>query len=185
MMRPALLLCLLLAGCAMQTMEAGGEADIGNGITVTPQPGFAQIHLATIRYWTRNGTGLDEIGFYTGIRDGAVLFTVPGKRRDELPVFRARMTPNDVEDLTAAALAKKGMQAVRTGNLRPCPFGTAQGFCFDLTLANDEGLEMRGRALARVNNGLLDLLLFTAPAGFYFDQTAPAVERIFASVRAG
>jgi len=174
---------ILLSGCALQEMDSGSEVAVGNGIHVTPQPGFAQIHLATIRYWTKNGTGLDELGFYTGIKNGEPLFPVSGKSKKDLPLFQSRMTPNDVEDLAVAALTAKGMQTVRAAALRPCPFGAATGFCFDLALANDEGLELRGKAMARLQSGVLDLILFTAPAEFYFGQVGPAVDRIFASVR--
>jgi hypothetical protein len=185
-MRRALAIVILaaaLAGCTMQAMDPGDEADVGNSVSVTPQPGFAQIHLATIRYWTKNGTGLDELGFYTGIKSGQPLFPVPGLRKDELPVYQARMTPNDVADLAVAALAKKRLQNVRAMRLRPCPFGPVQGFCFDLAFANDEGLEMRGRAVARSQDGVLDLLIFTAPEAYYFAEGSPAMDRIFASIR--
>lgn len=183
MKQAALAICLLLLGCSMQGMDPDSEVPVGDGIHVTPQPGFAQIHLATIRYWTRNGTGLDELGFYTGIKPGEPLFPVPGKAKKDLPVFLARMTPNDVEDLAAAALMAKGLQNVHTASLHPCPFGAATGFCFDLRLANDEGLEMRGKAIARLRPGVLDLVVFIAPADFYFDEVAPSVDRIFQSIR--
>ena len=179
----ALLLCLGLMGCALQSMDAGDEASVGNGVTVRAEPGFAQIHLAAMRYWTRHGTGLDELGFHTGIKDGQSLLRVPGLRIGDMPVYRARMTPNDIQDLVIASLVKKKMQNVRTGSLRPCPFGPAQGFCFDLTLANEEGLEMRGRAIASARNGVLDLLVFTAPTQFYFADVSPAVDRIIASIQ--
>ena len=166
----------------MEEMAAGSETPVGNGVTVTPQPGFAEIHLATIRYWTRNGTGLDELGFYTGIKSGEPLFPVPGTAKKDLPVFRSQMTPNDVAELAAAALSVKYGQPARAGNLHPCPFAAATGFCFDLSLANEEGLEMRGRAIARLQNGVLDLLIFTAPAEYYFAEVDPAIDRIYASI---
>ena len=177
------ILCLLLAGCAMQEMDSESETSVGNGIHVTPQPGFAQIHLATIRYWTRNGTGLDEIGFYTGIKNGEPLFVVPGQTKKDLPVFQSRMTPNDVEELVSRALTAKYKQGARAGALRPCPFGAVTGFCFDLVLANEEGLDMRGRAIGRIQNGMLDIFVFTAPAEYYFGVVGPAVDRIFASIQ--
>lgn len=182
MKRWSLALCLLLTGCAMQEMEAGSETSIGNGVYVTPQPGFAEIRLATIHYWTRNGTGLDELGFDTGIKNGEPLFPVPGMAKKDLPAFRSRMTPNDIADLTASALSVKYKSNAHSGNLHPCPFGPAAGFCFDLFLANEEGLEMRGRAIARVQNGVLDLLIFTAPAEYYFDEVGPAADQIFGSI---
>jgi len=182
MKRLSLILCLGLAGCAMQEMQAGRETRIGNGIYVTPEPGFAEIELATIHYWTRNGTGLDEIDFYTGIKNGEPLFSISGLAKKDLPVFQSRMTPNDVEELVSRALTAKYKQSARAGALRPCPFGSTTGFCFDLTLANEEGLEMRGRAIARLQNGTLDIFIFTAPAEYYFAEVAPAVDRIFASI---
>ena len=179
---PVLCLCLLLGGCAMEEMAAGSETPVGNGVYVTPQPGFAEIHLATIRYWTRNGTGLDELGFYTGIKGGEPLFPVPGTAKKDLPVFRPQMTPNDVAELAAAALSAKYQQPARASNLHPCPFAAATGFCFDLSFANEEGLEMRGRAITRLQNGVLDLLIFTAPAEYYFAEVDPSIDRIYASI---
>ncbi|MEY4966647.1 MAG: hypothetical protein RL274_2230 [Pseudomonadota bacterium] len=178
-----LVAAMALAGCVMQGMDGGDEASVGNGVRVTAEPGFAQIHIATMRYWTRNGTGLDELHFHTGIKSGQPLFRPAGKRPIDMAAFNARMTPNDIEDLTVASLQKNGFQHVRAIALRPCPFGSASGFCFDLLLANDEGLEMRGRALATSRGEVLDLLVFTAPAEHYFAQVSPAIDRIFASVR--
>lgn len=179
-MKRALLAMLLLSGCVMQGMDEGEETGIGDGITVTAPPSFAQIQLGG-RYWTRNGSGLDELHFYTGIKPGQPLLGSFVKKKDA-PFFTVRMTPNDIEDLTAASLEKAGAQNVRATGLRPCPFGSQQGFCFDLALANEEGLEMKGKALAAVRGGLLDMLLFTAPAEYYFGETTPAVDRVFASV---
>ena len=92
-------------------------------------------------------------------------------------------TAKDVKDILAAcALSAKYKQNTRTGSRRPCPFGPFTGFCFDLSLANEEGLEMRGRATARLQNGVLDLFVFTAPADYYFAEVSPAIDKIFVSV---
>ncbi len=178
------LLAMTLGGCVMQGMDAGDTASVGNGVSVTAQPGFAQIHIATMRYWTRHGTGLDELHFYTGIKSGQPLFRPAGKQPKDLPTFQARMTPGDIQDLTVASLEQNGFQYVRAAALRPCPFGSAQGFCFDLDLTNEEGLKMRGRAVMASRNQVLDLLVFTAPAEHYFAQVSPAVDRVFGSIRA-
>ncbi len=179
----AISVALLLPGCVMQGMDAGDVTSVGNGVSVTAQPGFAQIHIATMRYWTQHGTGLDELHFYTGIKSGQPLFRPAGKQPRDLPVFDARMTPGDIQDLAVASLAQNGFAHVRASALKPCPFGSAQGFCFDLELANDEGLQMRGRATMATRNQLLNLVVFTAPAEHYFAVVNPAVERIFGSIR--
>jgi hypothetical protein len=42
---------------------------------------------------------------------------------------------------------------------------------------------MRGRCLARLQNGVLDLLMFTAPTEYWFAELGPAVDRIYSSIR--
>jgi hypothetical protein len=85
-------------------------------------------------------------------------------------------------ELASSALSVKYGRNVRAGGLHPCPFGAVTGFCFDLSLANEEDLEMRGRAIARIQNGVLDLFIFTAPTEYYFGDVSPAIDRIFGSI---
>jgi hypothetical protein len=42
---------------------------------------------------------------------------------------------------------------------------------------------MKGVALGALREGQLDLIVFVAPAEYYFDRYAPVVEKIFTSVR--
>lgn len=184
MTRCALLLIALLplAAC-VQSLDEGESSFVGNDVYAPGQPGYAQIHVGNHRYWTRHGTGLDELHFYTGIRPGEPLFPVNGAQKKDLPPWTARMTPNDIEDLVSASLERKGLRNVRATGLRPCPFGAAKGFCFDLAMASRAGLEMRGRVLAATRKGTLDLLLFTAPAEYYFGDALPAMDRVFAAIQ--
>lgn len=177
-----LFLLLPLAAC-MQSLEDGESSFVGNDVYAPGQPGYAQIHVGNHRYWTRHGTGLDELHFYTGIKPGEPLFPVNNTQNKDLAPWTARMTPNDIEELLAASLERKGMRNVRATGLRPCPFGAAKGFCFDLAMANRSGLEIRGRVLAATRKGGLDLLLFTAPAEYYFADSLPAMDRIFAAIQ--
>jgi hypothetical protein len=43
---------------------------------------------------------------------------------------------------------------------------------------------MKGLAMARKQSDRLDLILFQAPAEYYFGQMSPDVQKVFASVQA-
>jgi hypothetical protein len=95
-----LFLLLPLAAC-MQSLEDGESSFVGNDVYAPGQPGYAQIHVGNHRYWTRHGTGLDELHFYTGIKPGEPLFPVNNTQNKDLAPWTARMTPNDIEELLA------------------------------------------------------------------------------------
>ena len=179
----ALLLALFTAGCAngSRLVDVGKQADL-HGIVVTPESAWLQVN-GKDPFWTQDGVGLDELHFYIGVKDGQPLIQVPGAGKDDLGKYRATMLPNDVADLFVATLGKAGFQNVRAERLRPCPFGNITGFCFDLSLANGDGLSMRGRAMAGKLPDQLDLLFFVAPSEYYFDTVSASADQIFSSVQ--
>jgi hypothetical protein len=181
-----LVVCLVLSACAgFQAVEGGMPVNVGGDLTVDPQVAWANAFGPNIagRVWTIDGLGLNELRFLTRIEPGRPLMEIPGATREEMAVYQQSMLPNDVMDLVASTLGRVGHQQVRTSGLRPVPFGSGQGFRFDLDFVNGNGLEMKGMAMAAQRNGALDLILFFAPAEYYFDHHAPTVERVFASVR--
>ena len=180
-------LCGLVSACTgFQAVEGNMPVQVvGSDITVVPQVAWSQATNKTSfgQLWTIDGIGLDELRFYTGIRPGAPLMPVPGVQQRDLGKYDSSMLPNDVMELLVSTLNKAGHQQIRTEALRPAPFGSLTGFRFDFSFANRDGLEMKGMALAAQRNGRLDLILFTAPAEYYFERHAPTVERIFASIQ--
>ncbi len=98
--------------------------------------------------WTLDGIGLDELHFYMGIVPGSPLMRVPGKSDAEIGTYAATMLPNDVMDLLASTMEKRGYQAVHASGLTPVSFGSRQGFRFHLAFSSGSGLEMEGTALA-------------------------------------
>ncbi|HKU64220.1 MAG TPA: hypothetical protein VJQ06_04120 [Rhizomicrobium sp.] len=179
----ALALMLLSASCAQVTLvEAGKPVVVGNGLTVMPQRQWNQIKTDHI-LWTADGPGVNQVNFYTGIKTGKPLFEIVGVKDQAIGAFDAKMLPNDIQDLVVASMGKQGYQNVRPGNLTPCPFGKLTGFCFDLTFATPDGLEMKGMTMARKQLDTLDLFLFQAPGEYYYGELAPTVGKVFASAQ--
>ena len=181
----ALFVSLLLAGCGTAGLvDPGQPASVGDGVSVMPQVKwnqFSNSHLHEI-LWTQNGFSLDTLRFVTGIKSGKPLYPVLGVRKDMLDAFDAKMLPNDIQDLVVSTMEKEGLENVHPGNLAPCPFGTASGFCFDLDFATRDGLMMKGKVIASKRAGQLDLFRFQAPAEYYYDAMSPTVTSVFASI---
>jgi hypothetical protein len=178
-----LALVLLTAGCAQVSLvEAGKPIDVGNGVTVMPQRQWNQIksdHLV----WTADGPNVNNIHFLTGIKPGKPLFHIFGVDDKQLGAFDAKMLPNDIQDLVVTTMGKQGYQNVRSGNLSPCPFGSATGFCFDLDFATQDGLQMKGMSMARKQGDTLDVFLFEAPMEYFYGELSPTVGKLFASAQ--
>lgn len=179
--RAAIFAIWALAGCAsVSDVTPGHSIAVGDGVSLTPDSEWSELTYAKATLWTIDGVGLNELHFHTGIQDGKPLYAVAGAR--DLPLYAADMPPSDIQDLVIVTMGKEGYANVRAAGLKPCRFGEA-GFCFDLTFATAAGLEMKGRAIAGYNKKKLELILFYAPAEYYYGASAPALERLFATLQ--
>ena len=179
-----ILLGLAVSGCAaVQPIDASKPVDIGNGVTVTPQVAWGRINLGAGMFWTVDGAGLNELHFYTGIKSGQPIINIPGVHKDALGLYSSTMLPNDVQDLMVATLEKESFQNVRSDHLRPCPFGGATGFCFDLNFTDADGLAIRGSVIADKRADHLDVIFFMAPAEYYYDALSPTIQQLFSSIK--
>lgn len=179
-------LLLIAAGCQnFKLVEANKPVNVGNGVTVTTDIAWAEQASPTVSgtVWTADGVELDALMFFTGVQQGKPLVKPDAVRTKELRVYKTDMIPDDVMELLSSNFGHIGYQQVKTANLKPAPFGSAQGFRFDLDFLTQDGLEMKGEALAAQRDKTLDLILFMAPTEYYYDRYTPTVEKVFASVK--
>ncbi len=177
---------LCLAGCATPAytnIAPQQMVQVMDGISVSPQLQWGQATMSGFKgtLWTIDGAGLDSLMFFLGY-PGHPLIDSESKKGDT-HVYQASMLPDDVMELLAANFEQAGFRQVKTSHLRPAPFGNATGFRFDIAYTTSMGLEVKGMAIACQRNGRLDMILFIAPAEYYFGHYAPAVEKLFASVQ--
>jgi hypothetical protein len=170
---------LTLTACGTALVSPDKASSLGNGISVMPQRPWNRI-AADPETWTTQGPQIDQVRFFADITSGHPLLP---NIRDERLNFDAKMLPNDIQDLVVATLQREGNKTVQTGNLSPCPFGASKGFCFDLSFASPAELEMKAMVMARKQNDKLDLILFQAPAEYYFGELSPTVAKMFASAQ--
>ena len=188
-------LLISLAGCVTGYALVAPAAPVRVGsLEVTPDSAWNKAAPMMVRFagkngavWTRDGLLLDRLILLGGIHDGEPVFV--SERKDAaMPVFRAGMLPNEIEELTDASIAKsfgEGSVAVTTSGLRPHRFGEQRGILFDLDIAVSDGPDYRGLAGAFTVGGDLYLMLYIAAEPYYFDNHLPAATAVITSARPG
>jgi hypothetical protein len=180
-------LMAFLSGCATYSLVPANQAvDVGNGVKVTSEISWSKQDSPTVSgtVWTADGVELDALMFFTGVPEGKPLIKPDAVRAKELRVYKADMIPDDVMELLSSNFRQIGFDQIKTANLRPAPFGAAQGFRFDMDFVTKDGLQMKGMALAAQRAKTLNLILYTAPTEYYYDRYAGTVDKIFAGIQA-
>ena len=166
---------------------------VGNGkmTVVPPRPWnrhrpqlFADV--AAVEDWTQNGPLLDDVTFITGLRSGRYMVRQRRTADEQVPKFRADMTPPEIAAMLESLYRVRGGAVdFRTLSIRPRAFLGTSGFQFDYEHLDEDELWRRGRVVGAVINGELYLVMFDASRSHYYDAGLPDFEAIVASARLG
>lgn len=133
--------------------------------------------------WTRDGLLLDRLVIIPGVPDGEPLL-ITREETAAMPVFRADMLPNEIEELVESTIVKffgEGQAVVNTENLRPHRFGDERGVLFDLTATVTESPEYKGLVGAFIANDRLYVMYFLAATPYYYDKHIADAEAVIKS----
>ncbi|HTA64609.1 MAG TPA: hypothetical protein VK753_03815 [Xanthomonadaceae bacterium] len=178
----------LLAACASQggVLQTAGSVDVFD-IQLQSDLAWARIKdsLQHEEIWTIDGMALNSLSIFSGVEPGQHVFMLSRERssRPDGPWFRAGMRPDEIRDIVVAAMTDQKMVDIATSNLRPQKFGSVDGLRFEFTMASADGLIYKGTVAAAQKDGKLDLLLWKAPAEYYYDRDAAAVARMLDGMR--
>ena len=174
-------LTITLAGCGYKLIRAEPRS-IGKAYTVHPQIEWSGIQDGKIELWTVHGPNLESLRFVLGLEAGEGILEPEFLSEEEFPEFQPEMSATEIAEFCADTLSRMGAKRLRTSGLRPSPFGSHDGFRFELEYNTGDGLEMSGLVAGAVVEEELHLILFTAPRTYYLEARAPDVERILQSV---
>lgn len=186
-----LLFCTLISGCVAYSMVEPGPTSVGDlqleaSLVWNQAPGQATPAARSgTKVWTRDGLLLDRIVIIPGVPDGEPIFKEVAKGQ-ALPVFKADMLPNELEELTESSILKlfgEGETAVTTMNLRPHRFGENRGVLFDVEVAISDGPDYRGTVGTFVRDAQLYMIMYFAAEPYYYDKTRQEAEAIIKSAR--
>lgn len=173
-MRPlfAILLAILVAGCATVSKVERGNQVVADRLVVTldgPWNKFENIAGFTVPTWTVEGITVDRLQFFTAIKDGDPLMRPAGDAAGKRPLtFRSSMQPHEVAALFQSMLTADGSTFTLT-RLEPTQFLGGDGFRFYFSVVRRiDDVRLSGLCYARIVNGQLFAVLYTAPRlGFY------------------
>ena len=180
----------LLSGCATgYSLVTTGSVAVQN-LTVNAGSGWNKVptmHTPSARKgtqtWTKDGMLLDRLVIVPGVPDGEAIL-VTRNQSAALPVFRADMLPNEIEELVESSMVKlfgEGQSVVSTENLRPHRYGEHAGILFDLSATVTDSPKYRGTVGAFVAEDRLYLMYFLAALPYYYDKHRAAAEAIIQS----
>ncbi len=159
----------------------------GNMSVIPPRP-WNRHHailfedVPAVEDWTLSGPLLDGITFITGLRSGHFMVRQRRSTDQQVPKFRADMTPPEIAAMLETLYRVRGGAVdFHTLSIRPRPFLKRNGFQFDYEHLDDDELWRKGRAVGVVVNGELYLVMFDAARSHYYDAALPDFEAIVAS----
>lgn len=136
--------------------------------------------------WTRNGPLLDGLSFIGGLPDGAAIARQRKKDDQKVPVFRARMTPQDLVSMIESFYRiKAGASIFETTAVEPVTFLGKRGLQFDYTYVSADAVKRKGRSIIAIIDRRLYLMALDGAAIHYFDAALPEFEAMAASATLG
>jgi len=122
--------------------------------------------------WTKDGMLLDRLVLSPAIPDGQSII-VSRDKSAALPVFRADMLPNEIEELVESSIVKlfgEGGAVVNTANLRPHRYGETVGVRFDIEATVSDGPPYKGTVGAFIAAEKLYLIYFLGAVPHYYSK---------------
>ena len=183
-----ILIASLLAACASElgTLQTAGSVAVFD-MQLDTSLAWARIKdpFQHEEIWTIDGMALNSLSIFSGIEPGQHVFMLSRERasRPDGPWFRKGMRPEEIRDIIVAALQQQKLLNVTTDRLRPQSFGGVEGLRFEFAMASAAGLIYKGSAAAVEKDGRLTVLLWKAPAEYYYDRDAAAVSRMLDGMR--
>ncbi|HEX7884665.1 MAG TPA: hypothetical protein VF474_01695 [Phenylobacterium sp.] len=129
-----------------------------------------------------DGPLLNRLYVTDGLAVGDSLVKKAAKEKPT-PKLRAGMNSSERMEFVADSIAAMGYQRVETTKPRPARFGGEMAVRFDLSARTEDGLEVRGAALAAETGGKSYFVIYMAPGEHYFEASLPEVEAVMASAK--
>ncbi len=174
---------VIAMGCAATgaryTLVEPRARAIADVYTVEPQLAWTSFSSGKIETWTINGFALEVLRFYQGIDEGEPMLK-GGANEDKRPRFRSAMTPTEVTEFVVESVFGP---RITPKNVRPAPFGSAQGFRFEVTYFTRDGVKRDALVAGAVLKNRLHVIVYDGTSLYHFGKYRAEAERVIESVR--
>ncbi|HYZ47295.1 MAG TPA: hypothetical protein VE567_00210 [Sphingomonas sp.] len=159
-----------------------------SGMTVLPGQGWNSWSVKPGKkgeLWSYDGPVLNQIEFIGGVASGEPLARERNKKDKPLPKFSAKMLPTDIAqayEQTQRIVAQSPDFTIES--MEPVTFAGHPGVKFTYRFTKpDEELSRKGEARGAIVGGKLYMIVYTAPALYYFDAHLPKAQAIMDSAK--
>jgi len=180
---------LTFAGCALYTLVPAESTYVGgNSLVVTPTSAWNTVPTRPDQTeweetWTRNGPLLDTVAFVGGIPEGKKLLVQRRKSDQQVPAFRADMTPQDLVSMIEASYRVRGITVFDVESVDPVDFLGGKGIKVRYKYAPNDGISKKGSCVARVVGKKLYVMKLEGVSSHYFDAALPEFEQMVATAK--
>ena len=176
----SLIICLFLTGCGgTYSLIDSERTSIGEHYSVDPQIIWSSLRNGKVETWTIDGPSLQTLHFVKGLKHGDQL--VGGASNANHPTFKKDMTALEIQEFIVDNFSRRGYVQVEEMSLRPLKFGHAEGFGFDITYVDPNGLDGQATVAGAMINDRLHLIIYSGIA-HYFTKHQAHVDKLIQSI---
>ena len=175
-----LVLLLGLAGCgpSYTLVQPGPTLVADKSMTVQPVSAWNRIPNGPSdtdweEAWTKNGPLLDTVAFVGGLPDGKALAKQERKADQQVPTFRANMSPDDLVSMIEGSYRVGGVSVFDVVSVEPVNFLGHPAIKMDYSYVAGDSLARKGRCVMAVSGSKLYLMKLEGAASHYFDAESP------------
>jgi len=167
---------------ADETLMAGSDMTVNAGSSWKRLPAsVSQTRWEDV--WTRNGPQLDRTTLVRGLPDGKAIIFRETNSDQQVPVFHADMTAQDLMSMVEVSYRVNGVTVFHFESVEPVDFLGGPGVRLRYNYTSGIGIAKRGSCAMRVVDDKLYAMKLESVAGHYFDTVAPEFDQLIASAR--
>jgi tetratricopeptide (TPR) repeat protein len=165
-----------------ETRLAGGDMTANAGSRWKRLPsGARQTRWEEVLTW--NGPQLDRTALVDGLPEGKTIVSRKTNADQQVPVFRADMTVQDLMSMVEVSYRVNGVTVFNIESVEPVDFLGGSGISLRYDYVSGIGITKRGRCVMRVVDRKLYAMKLESVAGNNFDIVAPEFEQLVAGAQ--
>ena len=135
--------------------------------------------------WTWNGPQIDRITLVRGLPEGKAFVSQKTNADQQVPVFRAAMTTQDLMSMVEVSYRVNGVTVFNFESVEPFDFLGGRGVRLRYNYVSGIAFRKRGSCVMRIVDGKLYAMKLESLAGSSFDAVAPEFDRLITSAELG
>ena len=171
-----------------QRVTADETSVAGGRMTVKPGSNWKRLHAKLERdpwdeVWTWNGPQIDRMALLDGLPDGKAIVVQQQTADQQVPVFRADMTAQDLASMLEVSYRLNGVTVFDIESVEPVDFLGGPGVRLRYNYASGIVIPKRGSCVMRVVDQKLYAMKLEGVANQSFDAVAAQFDQLVASAR--